>query len=166
MVAKGPRIRELTRGEIEAVLARNNVGRIAYTSHERVDIEPINYVYTQGWVYCRTSKGTKVDAMDRHRWVAFEVDEVRGSFDWESVVVRGSAYVLRPDSPEGERKAFTPGLALLKKLVPGTLEGNDPVAFRQVVFRIHLDEVTGRVAKSGASPSETQRGGASSASKG
>src|SRR6478752_7743534 len=49
-----------------------------YAFHDRVDIEPINYVYADGWVYCRTSVGVKLDTMERHRWVAFEVDEVRG----------------------------------------------------------------------------------------
>ena len=147
----GPRIRELTRAEMEALLARNSVGRIAYAFHDRVDIEPISYVYSNGWVYCRTSHGVKFDIIEHHRWVAFEVDEVRGLFDWQSVVVRGTTYVLKSDSPEDERKAFTPGLTLLKQLMPGTLGGNDPVSFRQVVFRIHLDEVTGREAKPGAS---------------
>lgn len=145
---EAPRIRELDRVEMEAILARNNVGRIAYAFQDRVDIEPINYVYANGWVYCRTSRGAKLDMMWHHRWVAFEVDEVRGIFDWQSVVVRGAIYVLGADSPEDERNAFEPGLALLKQLVPGTLGGNDPVPFRQVVFRIHLDEVTGREAKS------------------
>ncbi|MDP9203605.1 MAG: pyridoxamine 5'-phosphate oxidase family protein [Gemmatimonadota bacterium] len=149
----GPRIRELTRAEIDALLARNNVGRIAYAFKDRVDIEPINYVYKDGWVYCRTSEGSKFETIEHHRWVAFEVDEVQGLFDWQSVVVRGSTYVLRGDSPDDERKAFTPGLELLKQLMPGTLEGagNDPVPFRQIVFRIHLDEVTGREAKSATS---------------
>jgi uncharacterized protein len=151
MEAAGPRLRELTRDEMEALLARNNVGRIAYAFHDRVDIEPINYVYANSWVYCRTSHGVKLDTMERHRWVAFEVDEVRGLFDWQSVVVRGATYVLKPDSPEDERKAFIPGVTLLNQLLPGTLGGNDPVAFRQVVFRIHLDEVTGREAKPASS---------------
>ncbi len=150
MKLEAPRIRELGRAEMEAILARNNVGRIAYAFQDRVDIEPINYVYANGWVFCRTSRGAKLDTMAHHRWVAFEVDEVRGIFDWQSVVVRGAIYVLSADSPEDERNAFQPGLALLKQLVPGTLEGDDPVPFRQVVFRIHLDEVTGREARSGA----------------
>lgn len=151
MENEGPHIRELTRDEMEALLARNNVGRIAYAFHDRVDIEPINYVYSAGWVYCRTSPGVKFDIMERHRWVAFEVDEVRGLFDWQSVVVRGATYVLKPDSPEDERNAFTPGLTLLRQLLPGTLEGSDPVPFRHIVFRIHLDELTGREAKRGPS---------------
>lgn len=73
MKNRGPRIRELTRGEMEALLARNNVGRIAYASHDRVDIEPINYVYANGWVYCRTSHGVKIDTIEHHRWVTFVV---------------------------------------------------------------------------------------------
>lgn len=146
-----PRIRELSRVEMEALLARNNVGRIAYAFQDRVDIEPINYVSANGWVYCRTSHGAKLELMGHHRWVAIEVDEVLGVFDWQSVVVRGATYVLKADSPDDERNAFAPGLALLRQLVPGTLEGDDPVPFRQVVFRIHLDEVTGRESKSGAS---------------
>jgi len=144
----GPEFRELSRPEIDALLTRNNVGRIAYAFKDRVDIEPINYVYKDGWVYCRTSHGVKFETMERRRWVAFEVDEVRGLFDWQSVVVHGAAYVLKADSPEDERKAFTPGLELLKRLMPGTLDGDDPVPFRQVVFRIHLDEVSGRESKS------------------
>ena len=75
---EAPRIRELARAEMEAILARNNVGRIAYAFQDRVDIEPINYVYANGWVYCRTSHGVKLEMMAHHRWVAFEVDEVRG----------------------------------------------------------------------------------------
>jgi uncharacterized protein len=148
---EAPRIRELARDEMEAILARNNVGRLAYAFRDRVDIEPINYVYANGWVYCRTSRGSKVDTMGHHPWVAFEVDEVRGIFDWRSVVVRGAAYALHADSPEDERNAFAPGVALLKQLVPGTLEGDDPVPSRQIVFRIHLDEVTGREATPGPS---------------
>ena len=145
---EAPRIRELARVEMEAILARNNVGRIAYAFQDRVDIEPINYVYANGWVYCRTSRGAKLEMMLHHRWVAFEVDEVRGMFDWQSVVVRGAIYVLTAASPEDERNAFAPGIGLLKQLVPVTLEGHDPVPLRQVVFRIHLDEITGREAKS------------------
>src|ERR1700693_6640657 len=137
---EAPRVRELTRVEMEALLARNHVGRIAYAFQDRVDIEPINYAYANGWVYCRTSRGAKLEMMGHHRWVAFEVDEVRGIFDWQSVVVRGATYVLNAGSPDDERNAFAPGLALLKQLVPGTLEGDCPVPLCQAFFRISLDE--------------------------
>lgn len=147
--ATTPVFRELTRDEIDALLARNNVGRIAYAFHDRVDIEPINYVYADGWIYGRTSEGSKLATIAHHRWVAFEVDESRGVFDWESVVVRGAVYFLTSDSPPADRHSFARGLSLLRELIPETLTGNDPVPFRRAVFRIHLDEVSGRAAEPG-----------------
>lgn len=141
-----PTFRELTRAEIEEVLARNNVGRIAFTLHDRVDIEPINYVFDAGWIYGRTSHGTKLYTIAHHRWVAFEVDEVKDLFEWRSVVVKGAFYVVEPDTSVSQDPAFAHGVGLLRSLIPHTLTANDPTPFRNSVFRIHLDEVTGRAA--------------------
>jgi uncharacterized protein len=142
----GPVFRDLSRAECEALLARNNVGRIAYAHAHRVDIEPLNYVYADGWIYCRTSRGVKVAIMEHERWVAFEVDEVDGLFDWRSVVVRGAVYFLSSDAPPVDQHSFSHGVELLRALVPGTGTEQDPVPFRLLVMRIHLDEVTGRAA--------------------
>lgn len=141
-------IRDLKRDECDALLARHNVGRIAYASGARVDIEPINYVYADGWIYCRTSRGTKSAILAHHRWAAFEVDEIDGVFDWRSVVVHGSVYFLDSDSPAVDHHAFAHGVELLRTLVPGTGTADDPAPLRLVVLRLHLDEVTGRAATS------------------
>ena len=141
-----PRIRELSRTECEALLARNNVGRLAYAHAARVDIEPINYVFSDGWIYCRTSRGAKIAVIEHQPWVAFEVDEVDGLFDWRSVVVRGGAHFLDTGSTLVRQHSFAHGVELLRQLVPGTGTDDDPVPFRQLVMGIHLDEVTGRSA--------------------
>jgi uncharacterized protein len=85
-----------------------------------------------------------------NRWVAFEVDEVEGIFDWRSVVVRGSVYVLDPEGAELERHAYEEAVALMRSVVPETFSRDDPIAFRYLVFRIHVDEITGRAAESRA----------------
>ncbi len=144
-----PHIRDLTRDECTALLARNNVGRIAFSFHDRVDIEPIHFVYDSGWLYGRTSQGTKLTTIEHHRWVAFEVDEVQGLFDWQSVVVKGAFYIAGPDDPIHHDVAFARGVELLRSLLPQTLTSADPVPFRRWIFRIHLDEVTGRESRSG-----------------
>ncbi len=145
-----PTIRDLSRAECEALLARHHVGRIAYASGARVDIEPINYVFADGWIYCRTSRGVKSAILPHHRWAAFEVDEVKGTFDWRSVVVHGAVYFLDSDSPPVDQHSFAHGVELLRELVPGTGTADDPVPFRLLVLRLHLDEVTGREATSGS----------------
>lgn len=131
---------------METILRRNNVGRLAYSLHDRVDIEPISYVFDQGWIYGRTGQGSKLSTIAHHRWVAFEVDESDGPFDWLSVVVKGAFYLVEPHAAGREDHAFAQGVALLRALVPETLTANDPTPFRDSVFRIHLDEVTGRSA--------------------
>ncbi len=142
----GPRIRDLSREECDAILARNQVGRIAYAHRSRVDIEPINYVFADGWIYCRTSLGVKVNFIEHQPWVAFEVDEVDALFDWRSVVVRGGVQFLDSESTPAHERAFAHGVELLHRLVPGTGTDQDPVPFRLLVMGIHLDEVTGRSA--------------------
>ncbi len=141
-----PVFRKLDREEMEQLLARNNVGRIAFSLHDRVDIEPINYVFDSGWIYGRTSHGTKLATIAHHRWVAFEVDEVHGMFQWSSVVVKGAFYLIDADTSIRQDPAFNRGVDLLRALIPQTLTANDPTPFRNSVFRIHLDEVTGRAA--------------------
>ena len=127
------------------MLARHHVGRIAYSFHDRVDIEPIHYVVDGNWIYGRTSIGTKVATLAHHPWCAFEVDEVRGTFDWESAVVRGTFHLLDPQT--GSPDAYGRAVALLRQLVPATLGADDPAPHRIVLFGIHIDEITGRAAR-------------------
>ncbi|HEV2131694.1 MAG TPA: pyridoxamine 5'-phosphate oxidase family protein, partial [Longimicrobiaceae bacterium] len=75
-----PEFRTLTREEIAAVLRRNHVGRIAFSWRDRVDIQPIHYVFVGGWIYGRTTPGAKLTAVSHNRWVAFEVDEIEEMF--------------------------------------------------------------------------------------
>jgi uncharacterized protein len=140
-----PHFRALDRAECEAMLARHSVGRMAFAHHNHVDIEPLHYVFVDGWIYGRTSAGAKVNSVAHNRWVAFEVDEVNGPFDWRSVIVHGAWYAWEA-APPAEHASWQRGIDALQKLVPGTLTANDPVPFRTVVFRIHLAEVSGREA--------------------
>lgn len=146
-----PEFRALERAECEAILARNIVGRMAFSFHDRVNIEPLHYVYDQGWLFGRTAPGSKLTTLGHSHWVAFEVDEIDGVLDWRSVVVYGGAYVVSPDGPELEADAWRRGVALLRRLIPETAKPHDPVPFRTVIFRIQADEVTGRMATT-ASP--------------
>lgn len=147
MTSSTPRIRSLTRPEMDAILARNHVGRLAYSLHDRVDIEPIHYVFADGVLYGRTSPGTKMTALAHRPWVAFEVDEIDALFDWRSVVVHGSVYVVEDGETKQEHEVYERTLARVRTLVPNALLDDDPTPHRSVLFRIHIDAMTGREAK-------------------
>ena len=147
MQRKPPTFSELARDEAIALLKRNHVGRLAFTFHDRVDIEPISYVFADGWLYARTSPGTKLAIVHHHPWVAFEVDEVHSRFDWKSVVVHGTIYFLDADRGEKERAEYEAAVEVLRSADADALTAGDSTPHRQALFRIHADEVIGRSAR-------------------
>ncbi|HET7187383.1 MAG TPA: pyridoxamine 5'-phosphate oxidase family protein [Gemmatimonadaceae bacterium] len=147
MKAAAPTFKTLETAESRTLLARHRVGRIAYALHDRIDIEPVHYVFDGDWLFGRTSMGTKLSTLSHHPWCAFEVDEVHALFDWTSVVAKGSFYLLDPE-------ASTPGLYgraldLLMTLIPETFSPEDPVPHRTILFGIYVQEITGRSATTG-----------------
>jgi uncharacterized protein len=137
---------DLTRAEAEDLLTRNHVGRLAFTFHDRVDIEPISYVFSGDWLYARTAPGTKLAIVQHHPWVAFEVDEVRSRVDWRSVVVHGTIYFIDP-SREADRKDYDTAVKILRSADADALTSADATPQRDLLFRIHADEIVGRGAK-------------------
>ena len=142
MTTGAPTFQTLSETEAREFLERHHVARIAYAFHDRVGIEPINYVAESDWIYGRTSMGTKLAMLARSPWCAFEVDEVRGVFDWESVVATGTFYLLDPET--GSPDTYARAIARLRELVPGTLSADDPVPHRTLLFGVHIAEITGR----------------------
>ena len=153
-----PSFRRLTLAESRALIRRNSVGRLAFINHNEVDIEPIHYVFDGKWLFGRTSEGTKLHALSHSPYVAFEVDEVKGVFDWSSVVVHGTYYLLRDDATAlSDRRTAARARSLLRNVVPQTLRAGDPVPFRQVVFGIFIARIEGRAASSKGPPRTTRR---------
>jgi nitroimidazol reductase NimA-like FMN-containing flavoprotein (pyridoxamine 5'-phosphate oxidase superfamily) len=127
-----------------AMLEAHSVGRMAYTFRDRVNITPIHYVYHDGWLFARTSLGEKMTTVRHVPWVAFEVDETHGVFQWKSVVVHGTAYTMERDGGPTEAQLWSTGIELLKRIVPDTGTERDPVPYRSLVFGIHVDRISGR----------------------
>jgi nitroimidazol reductase NimA-like FMN-containing flavoprotein (pyridoxamine 5'-phosphate oxidase superfamily) len=142
-----PTFRDLTVDEATALLTRHHVGRIAYSFHDRVDIEPISYVFADGAIYMRTAPGSKLATLAHAPWVAFEVDEVEGPFDWRSVVAHGTVYVLRESGSPTERAVYRKAVERLRELMPTALTDDDPIPARRIVIKLHLDRIAGRAAR-------------------
>jgi len=142
--ASAPLLEVLSVSRSEEILARTKVGRLAFSVHGRVNVLPINFVYEKGWIYGRTEPGGKLLEILRNRRVAFEVDEHKALFDWRSVVVHGTFYIIEHNKENAA--VFAHAVDLLRELLPATLTGSDPVPFRSHLFRINAAEITGRAA--------------------
>jgi nitroimidazol reductase NimA-like FMN-containing flavoprotein (pyridoxamine 5'-phosphate oxidase superfamily) len=144
MTGNAPKFRELSERQSRAMLRRHGFGRLAFTFKDRVDIEPIGYVVDGDWAYGRTSRGAKFVQLKHNPWVALEVDEVEGPLDWRSVVAHGTVYFLNPGGEE--HAGFEKAVRLFRRFDRRTLQADDPTPQRTILFRIYLDQVTGRSA--------------------
>lgn len=141
-----PVFARLTADDCDAVLRRNHVGRIAFVTGGIVDIEPVHFVAANSWVFMRSADGAKLEAFAHSPYVAFEVDEVDGTFDWRSVVAHGTIYVMAQHGGRYDREAYRRSLDALRSFVPETLTETDPTPFRDTIYGLHIDRMTGRMA--------------------
>ena len=139
-----PVFRDLTRKECEALLSAGNVGRIAFSYRDSVDIRPIHYTMSNGWLFGRTSDGDKLIAIRHNRWVAFEVDEIAGPLDWQSVIVRGTFYQLKNEGSVHDKQLYERALKAIRRKSRSALTTRDPLAFRTVPFGVSIDSMTGK----------------------
>lgn len=136
----------LDEAEAWEVLARNHVGRLAFFNHGVVDIEPVNYVAEDSWLFLRSRSGTKLEVFAHHPYVAFEVDEIKSDLDWQSVVAHGTVYLMSASSVGVDRVVYERAVRALRSYSPAALRTGDSVPSRTVVYGIHVDRITGRQA--------------------
>lgn len=145
-------IEPLSEAAVNALLARSRLGRMAYVDGRLVDIRPLAYVRDGGWIFGRMALGTKVEALLHHPWVAFQVDEIRSPWDWESVVIRGPVHFLDEEAGEEARRLRARALAALEREIPGFGTEADPGAFRTLLFGILPQETRGMRGRSAGTP--------------
>lgn len=141
-----PTLKSLSEKECHALLARNHVGRIAFVYRGQVDITPVHYVTDDLWLFVRSDSGAKMRAFAHNPYVAFEVDEIDGTFDWRSVVAHGTVYVLSEAQSTVDLEAYDRALGALRRVTKAALTAKDPTPARRIVYGIHVDRVTGRAA--------------------
>lgn len=145
-VVRGPRVRELTRRQMAAVLSRNHIARLAFFSDGRIELLPIHYVFTDGCFFGRTAYGSKYLAWLEDPEIVLEVDESEGPYDWRSVIVRGSVSLLRARGANAQPAEYWSAVNALRTFLPNAFRDDDPTPQRTAVFRIEPRLLTGREA--------------------
>ena len=141
-----PRIRRLNRREMEFVLARNSIARIAFLTEGRIELQPVHYVFRDGALFGRIALGAKYLSWLVMSDVTVEVDEATSVFDWRSVVMRGAVSLLRARGTPDERSTYAQAVDAIRRLIPGAFTERDPTPDRGFIFRVDPTEMTGREA--------------------
>jgi nitroimidazol reductase NimA-like FMN-containing flavoprotein (pyridoxamine 5'-phosphate oxidase superfamily) len=128
--------------EMDQILRRQQIGRLGVYGDGRVYIFPVGYGYDGVDLYVHSHEGLKVRLARSHPEVCFEVEDITSMTRWRTVMVHGRfeeledkeerAWALRLIARQGVRPA------------PRSLAPYADGPYRVVVYRIRVDEVTGR----------------------
>lgn len=143
----------MTREQCEHLLKTELVGRIGCSVAKKVYVVPLTYVYHDNFIYARSKEGMKISMMRKNPNVCFQVDSRVNMRNWRSVVIWGKYEELKTMAEQ--KKAMK---ILNEILTPFSLsESLKPVEYLEphhiekernpVLYRISVDEVTGRFEK-------------------
>lgn len=138
--------------QIEALLSQQLLGRIACCEADRPYILPISYVYDGQFLYFHTTEGKKTEVLRKNPKTCFQVDYIPSMANWQSVIVVGTYEELtEPSAREAALRLLVSRTLPLVSSVTTHLgpdwpfiQGNLNDAVPGVVFRIMIEEKTGR----------------------
>ncbi len=150
--------RNLELKEQAELLSNNYIGRLGYISAASPYVVPITYYYDPGsnTIISYSGEGHKVKAMRKNPAVALEVDEVTSINNWKSVLVHGSFEEFKGIDAKQQLHLFSDGVKSVlnrtKELKARFLSEFSSKIYADghpVVFRINIDEITGKLRQSG-----------------
>lgn len=146
----------LNETQIENLLTRQITGRLGCCAEGSMYIVPVNYFYKNSVIYAHSGEGKKTAMMRKNPDVCFQVDDIKGLFQWQSVIAWGKfEEITDPD----ERQQAMQGLR--HRIMPfadhptdhpshaiADNEAKIDTEISLIVYKITLSTKTGRFEKS------------------
>lgn len=141
---------KLSNGEMEKVLTEGYVGRLGCHADGRTYVVPITYAYDGKSFYFRTFEGLKLSMMRKNPKVCFQVDEMKDTANWKSVIAWGNFTELAGKERDKALKVLVsrnlPEISseMVKISPTWPFPTDDFSQIKGVVFKIDVTEKTGR----------------------
>jgi uncharacterized protein len=140
---------ELGPDEIDEVLRSEILARIGCIADGWPYVVPVTYLYDGESIYIHSGEGRKLRAMRDNPQVCVEVEHIRSTTNWRTVIARGIFESLWQDTNDYGMKLLSARYASSRPGAPGQLDRNDEGhrrlgIERPIVYRIRLVERTGR----------------------
>jgi hypothetical protein len=141
-------IHELTPAECREVLSRTTLARLACSHADQPYVVPVSFAYDSDadCLFSFSAVGRKVAWMRENPKVCVEIEDVADRFHWTTIVILGR-YDEIGDSAEHEdirRRALDLFHGRAEWWLPGAARFESHEHDAVVVYRIHIDTVTGR----------------------
>jgi hypothetical protein len=141
-------IHQLSAADCADVLSRSTLARLACCRMNQPYVVPVSFAYDsrQACLFGFSAVGRKVEWMRENPNVCLEIEDVEDRFHWTTVIVFGR-YDELGDTPE-QRELRQRALHLFSERaqwwLPGAAKPGGTDHHGLVVYRIHIDRMTGR----------------------
>ena len=123
-----------------AILSEGTLGRLGCIAADWPYVVPVNYFFDGRDIYIHTLPGKKLDALRVNPRVCLQVDDIKDSYNWRSVIAYGTFEEV--SNEETRENILTKLYSRMPHMTPvesKLVEG----AKGTIVFRIKVEEVTG-----------------------
>ena len=139
------------KSEIEAVIGKATVCRLAMADENAPYIVPLCFGYENNTIYFHSAKaGKKLDILRKNKRVCFEMDigqeiinKGNNACEWgmgfQSVIGFGNAYILEDSA--SKRHALE---IIMRQYAEGSFEYNDAALDKTAVIKVDIDHMTGK----------------------
>lgn len=131
--------------QIVNVLQSQVIGRLACYADKKQYVVPITYAYHNGYIYCHSKDGRKMEMMNKNPEVCFQVDQIENMNSWRCVILWGEYEKITGNKDqENARQIISDRITPIstgETVVPHFLQ-DEPHS-----FRIKIKEQTGRYEK-------------------
>ena len=139
-------IEAMTAQECWTMLGRNNLARLACARDNQPYVVPVRVDLDGEFLYGYATLGRKIEWMRTNPLVCLEYEEVTSPRQWGSLVVFGR-YEELPSTPDHQHARQVAEQLFQKHPMwwePATVPLGGDARRTPIVFRIHVDSVTGR----------------------
>lgn len=149
-------IKNLEPSECIKILKQNYIGHLAYIFQNRPFVIPITYFYEQktNTIIGYSSEGHKTKALRILSNASIEVSEIESVNNWQSVLAHGKYEELNGSQAKSYLHIFSDGIKDIIKQKeeknPQCISDFSSKIYDEevpIVFRINLDEITGKQRK-------------------
>lgn len=139
------KVEDMTVEEMHALLRGVRFGHLGCARDGRPYVVPMNYAYEDDGLYFFTTEGMKTNFIDANSEVCFQVEEVKDSQHWQSVMVTGRAERLtKPDEIERAMQLITANNPTLTPAISRTQVDAWGRANEIALYRIQPEIIDGR----------------------
>ena len=123
-----------------SILREGTLGRLGCIASGWPYVVPVNYFFDGKDIYIHTLPGKKLDALRANPRVCLQVDEIKDSYNWRSVIAYGTfEEVSNEDTRENVLTKLYSRLPHMTPVESRLVDGEKGT----IVFRIKVEEVTG-----------------------